>query len=313
MKVKKLKKKSQKPLRKPRFAATSVPAKSACVTPAGTKPACIELESRPSGHNTVWRQPAVQNQYNPDGLSLAAINMELSDAFGPQTNHQQLTQHLMAEMLKNCMAREAYQKRTASTQVFKTGSDGKKVLEKEDEAGNVIDVILIQRMSSVPTQTHLVQNGDSHLAALIKACPEVLLQSLQAQDALARWTYATRISHDSAIRKQAQHFLTISSPVRKGNPGKASPNLAKFLMAYDDLCRYCKCIFAAADATHSESAIRQHFADAEIMGQHGLILKELIDPRLNKPAPSDMAASYINTYSGLSKSRIVDLVSKARA
>ncbi len=187
------------------------------------------------------------------------------------------------------------------------------MLVREDAAKPDVDEILKQRWHSSPTPTHLIQNADSSLADLIKVDPLALLQSPQVQDALARWTYTAKWSDDPALRKQALGFLDSCLPRKMGNPGKATTDLPKLLLAYDDLCAYCKRIFAASETGLGVSNLLKLFPDVVELHHHGLTLDEIVERKFTRPFPSDIAASHIAAFSGLSASRITDLITKARA
>jgi hypothetical protein len=218
-----------------------------------------------------FRQANRQNRYNPEGLSILTINLELKFALDLPSNRIPLVQQLLAE--------ESAQATTNTR-------------------------------SQAPVEP--IQAGDKDLAELIKACPQALIESRHAQDAFSRWTYTSRCHHDTKMRNRAQGLLVNCFPRRMGNPGKVKPDLPRLRLAYDDLCAYCKCVFAAA-AKCSVPEIQKLFVRVDDLVPFGLNLGDLMNPRFKKPAPSEIAASYIAANIGLSKSRVIDLVSMARS
>jgi len=70
-----------------------------------------------------WRQPSASNKYNPAGLSLAAINMEISGAFGQQDDIQRLMTHHVTETLQNMRARQARENKSAGQSLYEIKND----------------------------------------------------------------------------------------------------------------------------------------------------------------------------------------------
>ena len=177
-----------------------------------------------------------------------------------------------------------------------------------------IDPVVYDRMLAVPDASHLIKTTDGDLTALIKGCPLSLLQSLEVQDALARWTYAAHHCRDKSIRDQARAYISACLPQKEGNPGKAPADPRKLLAAYDDLCSYCKCIIAAANAGLKAVDLGRLFPDSKKLTlNNDTTLEKMFDPKFTKPAPSKYASGYISVWSGLSIQRVRDLISKARA
>jgi hypothetical protein len=98
-----------------------------------------------------------------------------------------------------------------------------------------------------------------------------------------------------------------------GTPGKAEPDRHQLLAAYDDLCRYCKCIFTCADAVKTKAALVQYFPDATRLVDHGLNLDDILNPKYKKPAPSEISSNYVGAFIGLGSSRIIDIVAETRS
>ncbi len=77
----------------------------------------ITLQSTVEGGIIKWRQSSARNKNNPDGLSLAAINMELAAAFGPQNNINRLVEQQMAETVRNVADKVARGKADARVRI----------------------------------------------------------------------------------------------------------------------------------------------------------------------------------------------------
>ncbi|MEI6647275.1 MAG: hypothetical protein WCP12_14665 [bacterium] len=249
----------------------------------------------------ICRQRGLVNEHNPDGLSLQAIECEIDYAFDL---------HGDEELLMDQIIRES----------------------GEDAAFNIrlvpaLNDSVIEKSVSLPTPDHLIQSDDSRLADLISAAPLALLRSFNAQDALARWTYAERYGHDPDTREKAKKFLAISIQPVRGNPGKAAADLPQLLQAYDDCCAYVKLIYkyaiklarqnSRAEARRPEAInnavknLLNYFADADKLGDCGVNLSDIV-LNLKGPEPSKVAAEYIGHSCGLTASRVMDLVTKAR-
>ena len=260
----------------------------------------------------IWRQPSAKNEFNPTGLSLNAINMELGAAFAPQMNSQLLIEHQADEAHRDPKGRTSrlkeFQAMLASTLLL--GDD------KTDLGGGPaelkIDPSLMERILAVITPGYLIQEGDAAVAELIKECPLSVLASHKVQACLARWIYASNSTVGADIRKQAQDLLAKCFPAKAGTPGKTAPNKRRLSAAYLDLKSYCTCIISAAGKKPNEPALLKLFPDANKLQSHGLVLGELLDHRFKKPAPSAVATNYISTFSGLSTSRVTDLTSKGK-
>jgi hypothetical protein len=243
--------------------------------------------------NDCWTQPSARNEYNPEGFSLAAINIELSGVFGPQGDIPKLNEHLAREMMRNVRAKEIRAKKDAYVRVSMEDGQGNSISEPSNHTDPGPDEILIERHKAMPVPEHLIQSGDPSLVALIKANPLALLQSPQVQDALARWSYAAHWGHDASLRKQAKKWLNDCLPRKTGSPGKSCPNLKKLLYVYYELCCYCKCIFTCADAVNDKSKLLKFFPDAGNLAQCGLDLCDVVNPKMKKPAASEISSQYI--------------------
>lgn len=257
--------------------------------------------------------PSRRNKYNQAGLSLDAINLQLSGAFGPQDDPALLGQYLGEELLCNAQAKRKQDLLSSKVRILQVPPSGRGAGTAPKPTGSSIDQVVATRMLALPVSSHLIQSTDKKMADLIKKAPLSLLQSPAAQDALARWTYATGFSHDKAIRDQAKKFLSACLPSRQGNPGKTRAESKMLLAAYDGLCLYCKCIFAAAIDGRNETKLKSLFPDVNDLALSGIVVQDLLNSKFKKPAPSDVASSYIAKWSGLSIQRVRDLISKARS
>jgi hypothetical protein len=249
----------------------------------------------------VCRQRGLVNEHNPDGLSLQAIECEIDYAFDL---------HGDEELLMDQIIRES----------------------GEDAAFNIrlvpaLNDSVIEKSVSLPTPDHLIQSDDSRLADLISAAPLALLRSFNAQDALARWTYAERYGHDPDTREKAKTFLAISMRPVRGNPGKSTADLPQLLQSYDDCRAYVKLIYGyarklARQSTRTEARkpevinnavknLLDCFADADRLGGYGVNLNDIVQDDQG-PEPSEVAAKYIAKSCGLSASRVMDLITEAR-
>jgi hypothetical protein len=249
----------------------------------------------------ICRQRGLVNEHNPDGLSLQAIECEIDYAVDLHGDEGLLTDQIIRE----------------------SGEDADFKIRMVPALDDSVD----EKSVSIPTPDHLIQSDDSRLADLISAAPLALLRSFNAQDALARWTYAARYGHDPDTRKKAKTFLAISMRAVRGNPGKSSADLPQLLQAYDDCCTYVKLIYAYAiklARQNSRSEARRpeaidnavknmlsYFADADRLGGCGVNLSDIVQD-LKGPKPSEVAAEYIAQSCGLSASRVMDLITEAR-
>jgi hypothetical protein len=255
----------------------------------------------------ICRQRGLVNEHNPDGLSLQAIDCEIDYAFDLHGDETLLTDQIIRE-------------------------------SGEDAAFNIrlvpaLDDSVDEKSVSIPTPDHLLQSDDSRLADLISAAPLALLRSFNAQDALARWTYAARYGHDPDTRKKAKSFLAISMRAVRGHPGKSSPDLPQLLQAYDDCRAYVKLIYKyarklARQSTRTEArkpevinnavknmlsyfADADRLGDADKLGDYAVNLNDIVQDKQG-PEPSEVAKKYIAHSCGLSASRVMALVTEAR-
>jgi hypothetical protein len=249
----------------------------------------------------ICRQRGLVNEHNPDGLSLRAIDCEIDYAFDLHGDENLLMDQIIRE----------------------SGDDAAFNIRLVPALDDSVD----EKSVSIPTPDHLIQSDDSRLANLISAAPLALLRSFNAQDALARWTYAERYGHDPDTRKKAKTFLAISMRPVRGNPGKSSADLPQLLQAYDDCRAYVKRIYkyaiklarqdtkaAARRPEVINNAVKNllnYFADADRLGGYDVNLSEIVQDQQG-PEPSEVAAEYIAHSCGLSASRVMDLITEAR-
>ena len=287
--------------------------------PDAPSDAGLELTAHEEGGSWVWRQPSALNGHNPEGLSLAAIDMELDAAFGPQSDAEKLVRQQTEELMRDVHARQAPQEQGTGAKIAGKGRGRSGRLPLVDGARN-IDMPQMERLLAAPTAMYLVRDSDAALVDLIKTAPLALLQSLDAQDALARWTYAASWSLNPTVRNQAKDYLKACLPRRQGNPGKVRPHYAKLLRAYDDLCLYVERVSLAGSILQDSKKLKDQFQDLSKLEPHlpndnlpEYTLKELVTHGFTRPIPSDVAANYIAAYAGISASRVDDLISDARA
>ena len=235
--------------------------------------------------------PKARSEHNPNGLSMASIDTELRIAFCRQVDHYMFNLFLGSEHagITNAGCRPGQKKNVP----------------------NPLNRLFRDRTASKPTAEHLVRDSDAVLADIIRTVPVSLLKSLYVQDALCRWTFAARWG-DPDLRNKAKALLGRSLPPKTGSPAKIIHIPERLLGAYNSLCAYVKCITKCADAVQDVQTLVRFFGDTSVLERHGLVLEELFNKRLKKPAPSDVAVSYIAELCSLSKSRVKDLVSAAR-
>ena len=264
-----------------------------------------------------------QLPHNPDGLSIKGARLKLEEALEGNGNAAQLFHHVIDNESRDGSAgprRTAQEPSAAATPMQKLKA------RMPCETDSWRQAVYRKYFTATPDPKHLLQPGDDELAALIAAAPEALLASFQAQDAWARWTYAKAFSGNAETRNQAQAHLDTAAPKRRGKPPKVSLDPRKLLQTYDDFCGYCRAVFEAADDISSrkpvpgmpvdgaerERELERWFPEVRELERHGVVIADLLNPRYNKPAPSEVATSFIAAFSGLSESRITDLIGAAK-
>ena len=274
-----------------------------------------------NGNEDVWRQPGSANTYNPDGITLAAIDMELVETFrsGDGDGSMPFTWLDNLELQVQDMKKAPALHRSGSVlfsmdfQKFES-PDKLKVKFHEgaaDRRAGVMDETT-DFFQAQPTPDHLIQDSDGYLASLIKDHPLALLKCKPAQDGLARWTYAATWSHDPGTRKQARAYLKSIQCKKPGNPGKVTIDPAKLVRAYDDTRSYVKALYKCGKALHDVGQLLKYFPDAAELECVGVALNEITNPRMKGRAPSDVAADYAARFCGLSASHIINAVTAAR-
>jgi len=276
------------------------------------------LLPRRKGNIDVWRQPGSANTYNTEGITLAAINVELVETFksGNGDGSLWLTNlELQAQAMKTAPALH----RSGSV-LFSMDSQKYEGPEKirvkfhegaADRRAGVMDETT-DFFQAQPTPDHLIQDSDGYLASLIKDHPLALLKCTPAQDGLARWTYAAAWSRDPGTRKQARAYLKSIQCKKPGNPGKVTIDPAKLVRAYDDTRSYVKALYECGKALHDVGQLLKYFPDAAELECVGVALNEITNPRMKGRAPSDVAADYAARFCGLSASHIINAVTAAR-
>lgn len=274
-----------------------------------------------NGNEDVWRQPGSANTYNPDGITLAAIDMELVETFrsGDGDGSMPFTWLDNLELQVQDMKKAPALHRSGSvlfSMDFQKYESPEKIRVKFHEGaadrGSGGTDAASDYFQAQPTPEHLIQDGDGYLASLIKGHPLALLKCPPAQDGLARWTYAAAWSHDPATRKKALDYLK-SRPRRKpGNPGKVTIDSAKLIRAYDDTCAYVKALNKCGKALHDVGQLLGFFPDAARLKCVGVVLDEITNPRMKALTPSDVAAKYAAQFFRLSASHVMNVVSVAR-
>ena len=174
--------------------------------------------------------------------------------------------------------------------------------------------------------TRLILESDQDLAALIKQAPSALVLSAEVQDAIARWTYAARFFYDPETRGKAKQLLETSIPVKVGNPGRGPVDEQKLLSAYDDLRALIEKVLERAAQLRKPvpriertektkaliSTLGEEFWGIQLLYPHGLNLANVMAGDFSNPYASDVAASFIGNIAGMSKSRVMALVTEAR-
>ena len=264
-----------------------------------------------------------QPPHNPNGLSIKGACLELDEALQGSGCDARLFRHV----IDNEAGDGSADPRPAALAPSADATPMQKLKARmARETDSWRQAVYRKYFTATPDPKHLLQPGDDELAALIAAAPEALLASFQAQDAGARWTYAKAFSGNAETRNQAQAHLDTAAPKRRGKPPKVSLDPRKLLQAYDDFCGYCRAVFEAADDISSrkpvpgmpvdgaerERELERWFPEVRELELHGVVIADLLNPRYNKPAPSEVATSFIAAFSGLSESRITDLIGAAR-
>ncbi len=251
----------------------------------------------------VWRQPSLKNEYNPEGITLAVIDHELADA--------------------------KIVKEAKDWKVIEFWHGGSNCLGSDEERGVIIkfgfckdinfsDIIhpeplqYLKRELMLKSHQHLIEENDPYFAELIRESPEALIMLAGAQEAWARWSYASHWGKDHKTTAQAKKFMKACLPSRPGRRSRTPIDDKKLLRAYDDCCAYIRFLYNCAKALENVDKVLELFPEAVRLESFDVILSDITNPRKKGPAPSDVAAKYIAHSCGLSASRVMDLITEAR-
>jgi hypothetical protein len=257
---------------------------------AGTKPVYHRDAHGPEFANEI-RQAVRANEYNPDGLSVEAIEVEVARAFSRQGDEALLMRFLNGEqnMILN---------RPGDPEI------------RRNKVRSVVD-FLSERYRAEATSDHLIQKGDQKLAETIAKSPILMLRSLQIQDAVCRWLYASRRGTDD-VRKEAGRLLDAGIPVIRGKPTEAVYDAQLLLLAYRDLKRYVDAMIECSRHVAGADELLKFFPDAARLEDPYNIPESLFDRARNLPAPNRVAASFIGKICGVEEKRVLGMLTAAR-
>jgi hypothetical protein len=236
----------------------------------------------------VWRQASAVNDFNPDGISLLAIDMEIRAA----TIHDHAPLYL-----QNSVAQ--FSKQAAAEY-------------REDPTGARI---VCSTYTLKEADCRAVQDGDAGLADLARAHPLALLDCLVVQSAIARWVYASWNSADSEIKKLADDLLARAHAPKPGRKRQHDYNPAQLRQAYDDLVAYGELLHECYRKTKNNDELFRWLPDCLRRDEAGMMVLDEQEIRRHRfPSPSTVAIRYLKHSTKMSPSlihQLVDGVAKA--
>ena len=257
---------------------------------AGTSPVYHRDAHGPEIANEI-RQVERVNDYNPEGLSVDAIKVEIARAFSRQGDEALLMRFL------NWEQNEILNRPGVSE-------------ERRNKVRSVMD-FLSARYRAEATSDHLIQSCDSELAETVAKSPILLLRSLRIQDAVCRWLYASRRGKDD-VRKEACRLLKTGIPVSRGKPTEAVCDDDLLLLAYRDLKKYVDEMIECSKHVAGADLLLKYFPDAEQFKDPYNIPESLFDRARKLPAPNRVAASFIGKMCGVEEKRVLGMLTEAR-
>ena len=250
----------------------------------------------------VWRQPLYKNAYNTQGITLAAIDHELADAKKVKEDKDWKVIELWHGR-SNCY-----------------GSDEDRgILMKfgfcKDINFSAIPSIeplqCLTRSMMLNSHQYLIKDDDAYFASLIKESPEALIMLSGAQDAWARWSYASHWGKEKSTTAEAKKYISSCLPGVSGRRPLHQFNNKLLLRAYDDCCDYIRCLYKCAKDLKDPKQVSELFPDAKRLEIFNIKLAEITKPKTPGRGASDVARKYIGKYYDLEPKTILNKITEA--
>lgn len=235
----------------------------------------------------IWRQKSAVNEFNPDGISLAAIDLEIRAA--AVIHHTPL--HLRDDVAK-------------------------RTREGDENNGELVSCygFSFRVYTLKEADRWAVQDGDAELANIAREHPVSLLDSAPIQSAIARWLYASWHGADPGLKKLAAELLARAQGARRGRRRQHEFVPMQLRQAYDDLVAYGSLLQKCYKENGSDG-LHRWFPDCERLHEVGmLVLDAKYVRQYGFPSPASIAVQYIEYCAGMSRSlihQLVDGVTKA--
>jgi hypothetical protein len=249
------------------------------MAPPPRPPERTDLRCTRNGGRSVWRQASAVNEFNPDGISLAAIDMEIRVA---------AVKHHPPLHLQDDVTRLAIQPADADIRYAPATYPAYTLKEADRWA---------------------VQDGDAGLAELARAHPVALIDCPVIQFAIARWVYASWNSGDPKLKKVAEGLLARARTPMRGRRRQHEYVPALLRQAYDDLVVYGTLLRKCHKRMTANDELIRWFPDCNRLHAAGmLVLDEQYIRRHGFPSPATVAVSYLAHRTGMSPALIHQLV-----
>jgi hypothetical protein len=250
----------------------------------------------------VWRQPSRINEYNPEGITLAVVDHELADA-------------KIVKEDKDWKVIESWHGRSDCYSSDKDRGIFMKFGICQDTNVSAIPSFeplqCLTRHMMLTSHQHLIKDDDAYFARIIRESPEALIMLTGAQEAWARWSYASHWSKNANAKKIAKEYLKTCRP----KPGRRTKNPIDpklLLRAYDDCCTYVRCLYKCAKDLMDERRVLELFPDATALEVFKVKLSEITNRSLNGPEANEVASEYIGSKCGVSADHVINLNTKTR-
>lgn len=218
----------------------------------------------------------------------------------------------MAEDAKNADATEIRVKRARGR-------------SKKISSSQQVNPIVWDRAKSEPTVEHLLQDGDDLRAEFIRKSPLALLRSIEHQDAVCRWRFASKCLPKGDARDRAEALLNSIEGEFLKQTKHGRFDAAQLRQAYKDIVCYTEMWFACIQTLGDQKKVKKQFPDCERMkpvvtairvkdaGDSSLSFDQIMDKVTVKPNPSDVACEYIQQVLGISRSTLYGIIGRGNS
>lgn len=174
--------------------------------------------------------------------------------------------------------------------------------------------LVADRFNATPSPKYVVQGrADEDRAEFIRAFPEVLLTSLEHQDAVARWTYAERYSEDAKVAADARKLLGLALAKQRGPKIKREGDPEWIAQAHADLVAYFTGLRRCVEDVTKDIDVLSFFPDCPgVLSAIGTSVEEQLSGKFNAIAPVSAADKLLGRIVGLKESQLQAVLKRSR-